>query len=105
MCFLTTRVLSTPGTAQAVVFGLPDTTLGEAIHVAYKTCSNKTIDVIEIKRHAKTSLAAYSIPHHCHFYEKIPLHPNGKMGFTSLKRDVLKNGGGDTPGPDQGKSG
>lgn len=81
-------VLSTPGIAQAVVFGLPDETMGEAIHVAYETYDGKKIETIEIKRHAKISLAGYAIPHHYHFYEKIKLNPNGKIDFASLKRDA-----------------
>lgn len=81
-------ILSTPGLAQAVVFGLPDETMGEAIHVAYETYSGEEIDIIEIKRHTKLSLASYAIPHHYHFYEKIPLNPNGKIDITSLKRDA-----------------
>ena len=81
-------VLSTPGIAQAVVFGLPDETLGEAIHVAYETYDGKKIEPIEIKRHAKASLAGYAIPHHYHFYEKIKLNANGKIDFAVLKRDA-----------------
>jgi len=81
-------VLSTPGIAQAVVFGLPDEALGEAIHVAYETYDGKKIEPIEIKRHAKASLAGYAIPHHYHFYEKIKLNANGKIDFAVLKRDA-----------------
>lgn len=81
-------VLSTPGLSQAVVFGLPDEALGEAIHVAYETYNAEDVEIIEIKRHAKTSLASYAIPHHYHFYEKIPLNPNGKVDVTRLKREV-----------------
>lgn len=81
-------ILSTPGLAQAVVFGVPDETMGEAIHVAYETYSGENIDVMEIKRHTKSALASYAIPHHYHFYEKIPLTPNGKIDFTSLKRNA-----------------
>ena len=81
-------VLSTPGIAQAAVFGLPDDDLGEAIHVAYETYDGKEIEPIEIKRHAKASLAAYAIPHYYHFYEKIKLNANGKIDFAMLKRDA-----------------
>lgn len=81
-------VLSTPGIAQAAVFGLPDDDLGEAIHVAYETYDGKEIEPIEIKRHAKASLAAYAIPHYYHFYDKIKLNPNGKIDFGVLKRDA-----------------
>jgi acyl-CoA synthetase (AMP-forming)/AMP-acid ligase II len=88
-------VLSTPGIAQAVVFGLSDDTLGEAIHVAYETYDGKEIKTIEIKRHAKASLAQYAIPHHYHFYEKIKLNANGKVDFSSLKRDA--SAGNDQP--------
>ncbi len=87
-------VLSTPGIAQAVVFGLPDETMGEAIHLAYETYDGKKIATIEIKRHAKASLASYAIPHHYHFYEKIKLNPNGKIDFAFLKRDA--SGSSDT---------
>lgn len=83
-------VLSTPGIAQAVVFGMPDPSLGEAIHVAYESYSNQKIEEFEIKRHAKQSLGGYAIPHHYHFYEKIPLNPNGKTDFAVLKRDAVK---------------
>jgi len=85
-------VLSTPGLSQAVVFGLPDEALGEAIHVAYETYNQIDIEIIEIKRHAKTSLASYAIPHHYHYYEKIPLNPNGKIDVTKLKRDASEGG-------------
>lgn len=81
-------VLSTPEIAQAVVFGMPDAALGEAIHVAYETYNNCKIDEFEIKRHAKKSLGGYAIPHHYHFYEKIPLNPNGKIDFAVLKREA-----------------
>jgi len=81
-------VLSTPGIAQAVVFGLPDEALGESIHVAYETYDGKKIEPIEIKRHAKASLAGYAIPHHLHVYEKIKPNANGKIDFAVLKRDA-----------------
>ena len=81
-------VLATPGIAQAVVFGLPDEALGEAIHVAYETYNGKMIEPLEIKRHAKVSLAGYAIPHHYHFYDKIKLNANGKIDFGILKRDA-----------------
>ena len=81
-------VLSTPGIAQAVVFGMPDPTLGEAIHVAYETYANQGLDEIEIKRHAKKALGNYAVPHHYHFYEKLPLNANGKIDFAALKRDA-----------------
>lgn len=95
-------VLSTPGIAQAVVFGLPDDDLGEAIHVAYETYDGKMIAPIEIKRHAKASLAGYAIPHHYHFYEKIKLNPNGKVDLPSLRRDALAGGDTSTLSKDQG---
>ncbi len=88
-------VLSTPGIAQAVVFGLPDDAMGEAIHVAYETYDGKKIEPIEIKRHAKASLAGYAIPHHYHFYEKIKLNANGKIDFAVLKRDAAAGNGCD----------
>lgn len=81
-------VLSTPGIAQAVVFGMPDPDLGEAIHVAYETYANQSLDEIEIKRHAKKTLGNYAVPHHYHFYEKLPLNPNGKIDFAALKREA-----------------
>ncbi len=81
-------VLATPGISQAVVFGLPDDALGEAIHLAYETYDGKKIEPIEIKRHAKASIAGYAIPHHYHFYEKIKLNANGKIDFAALKRDA-----------------
>jgi acyl-CoA synthetase (AMP-forming)/AMP-acid ligase II len=81
-------VLSTPGIAQAVVFGMPDDAMGEVIHVAYETYDGKKIEPIDIKRHAKTSLAGYAIPTHYHFYEKISLNANGKIDFAVLKRDA-----------------
>ena len=79
-------VLSTPGICLTAVFGLPDEELGQAIHVAYETEGGEDIDLVEIKRHAKASLAAYAIPHHYHFYEKLPLNPNGKIDFGALKK-------------------
>ena len=81
-------VLSTPGIAQAVVFGMPDAALGEAIHVAYETYANQSIEEIEIKRHAKKALGNYAVPHRYHFYEKLPLNPNGKIDFAVLKREA-----------------
>jgi acyl-CoA synthetase (AMP-forming)/AMP-acid ligase II len=81
-------VLATPGVSQAVVFGMPDDALGEAIHLAYETYDGKKIEPIEIKRHAKASLAGYAIPHHYHFYEKIKLNANGKIDFAVLKQDA-----------------
>jgi acyl-CoA synthetase (AMP-forming)/AMP-acid ligase II len=70
------------------VFGMPDDALGEAIHLAYETYDGKKIEPIEIKRHAKASLAGYAIPHHFHFYEKIKLNANGKIDFAVLKKDA-----------------
>ena len=85
-------VLSTPGIAQAVVFGMPDAALGEAIHVAYETYANHSIEEIDIKRHAKKALGNYAVPHHYHFYEKLPLNPNGKIDFAVLKREAAATG-------------
>jgi acyl-CoA synthetase (AMP-forming)/AMP-acid ligase II len=81
-------VLATPGVSHAAVFGLPDDSLGEAVHVAYETYGGEPIEVGEIKRHAKESLALYAIPHHYHFYPKLPLNPNGKIDFGALKRNA-----------------
>jgi acyl-coenzyme A synthetase/AMP-(fatty) acid ligase len=97
-------VLSTPGIAQAVVFGLPDDAMGEAIHVAYETYDGKKIEPIEIKRHAKASLAGYAIPHHYHFYEKIKLNANGKIDFAVLKRDASASSDSTGLSADQGNS-
>ncbi|NIB43092.1 AMP-binding protein [Pseudomaricurvus alkylphenolicus] len=82
-------VLTTPGIGQAVVFGMPDKALGEAIHVAYESFNNEPVDILEIKRHAKNSLATYAIPHHYHYYPQIPLNHNGKTDFTRLKNNVI----------------
>ena len=84
-------VLSTPGVSHAVVFGMPDEMLGQSIHVAYETYGNKEIDIFEIKRHAKESLAVYAIPHHYHLYEHLPLNANGKIDFNKLKKNITEN--------------
>ena len=97
-------VLSTPGIVQAAVFGLADDALGEAIHVAYETQDGEEIIVTEIKRYAKASLAQYAIPHHYHFYEKIPLNTNGKVDFSALKRDVSDLHDTSRGGVDQGRA-
>lgn len=85
-------VLATPGVALAAAFGLPDEELGEAVHVAYETDSGEPLDSTDIKRHAKASLAAYAIPKHFHFYDKLPLNPNGKVDFGVLKHEARSAG-------------
>ena len=83
-------VLSTPGLVQAAVFAMPDELLGEAIHVAYETSNHEVVDIADIKRHARNLLASYAVPHHFHFYKKLPLNANAKVDVNSLKREVLR---------------
>lgn len=85
-------VLSTPGISLTAVWGLPDEELGEAIHVAYETASGEALDSNEIRRHSREHLAPYAVPHHYHFYEKLPVNPNGKLDFGALKRHARERG-------------
>ncbi len=78
---------------QAAVIGIPDESRGEA-PVAFVTCrEGATVRELELRNHAKQSLAGYKVPKRILIRDDLPTSPTGKILKRGL-RDLLTPDGG-----------
>ncbi|TFW00306.1 AMP-binding protein [Leifsonia flava] len=73
-----------PSVAQAAVFGLPDATHGQEVHVAVVALDGHEVDAGEIVAFTKERIAAYKYPRVVHLVDALPLGGSGKV----LKREL-----------------
>lgn len=68
---------------QAVVLGIPDSTLGQAI-VAVVTTRNDTVDNEAILQYCQQKLPTFMVPRHIQTQSSLPYTPNGKIDRKQL---------------------
>jgi long-chain acyl-CoA synthetase len=77
------------GIAEAVVFGVPDEVLGQAI-VAYLRCSNEhNITVNQVVKHCYNNLEYFMVPKYVKFLSSFPFTSTGKIDKLKLKALAL----------------
>ncbi|KAI3850067.1 hypothetical protein MKW92_032288 [Papaver armeniacum] len=72
-------LLSNPGVAQAVAFGVPDDKYGEEINCAIIPRDGSTIDEAEILRFCKKNLATFKVPKKVFITDAVPKTASGKI--------------------------
>jgi len=73
-----------PGVDQAVVFGIPDETWGEAVHAVVVPASASVTEQ-ELQRHASEHLADYEQPKSISFADSLPTTSHGKVDKAALR--------------------
>jgi acyl-CoA synthetase (AMP-forming)/AMP-acid ligase II len=81
-------VLAFADISHAAVFSMPDPLIGEVVHLAYSTYSEKPVDQAELARNLKSDLPDYAIPRGIHFYKSLPLTTSGKIDVPAIRKDV-----------------
>lgn len=64
---------------EAVVVGIPDELLGEAVCVFVVVRDGQTLSVQEVKRRCAEKLEGFMVPKHVVFLESLPVTENGKL--------------------------
>jgi len=75
-----------PGVHDCAVFGIPDEEFGEALLAVVEPQLGVTLDVADIRKRLKTSLADYKVPKHIEIQRNLPREDSGKI-FKRRLRD------------------
>ncbi len=78
-------IYAIPGVLEAVVAGVPDRRLGQAIKAFVVVQPGATLDERDIKRHCASQLEDYMVPSAVEFLHELPKNERGKI----LKRELL----------------
>jgi long-chain acyl-CoA synthetase len=75
-----------PGVHDCAVFGIPDEEFGEALMAVVEPQVGVTLDVADIRKRLKASLADYKVPKHVEIQQNLPREDSGKI-FKRRLRD------------------
>jgi long-chain acyl-CoA synthetase len=75
-----------PGLHDCAVFGIPDAEFGEALMAMVEPQAGVTLDVADIRKRLKASLADYKVPKHIEIAQNLPREDSGKI-FKRRLRD------------------
>jgi long-chain acyl-CoA synthetase len=75
-----------PGVHDCAVFGIPDEEFGEALMAVVEPQAGVTLDVADIRKGLKASLADYKVPKHVEIQQNLPREDSGKI-FKRRLRD------------------
>jgi long-chain acyl-CoA synthetase len=75
-----------PGVHDCAVFGIPDAEFGEALMAVVEPQPGITLDVTDIRRRLKASLADYKVPKYVEIQQNLPREDSGKI-FKRRLRD------------------
>ena len=75
-----------PGVHDCAVFGIPDAEFGEALMAVVEPQAGVTLDVADIRKRLKASLADYKVPKHVEIQQNLPREDSGKI-FKRRLRD------------------
>jgi acyl-CoA synthetase (AMP-forming)/AMP-acid ligase II len=75
-----------PGVQDAVVVGVPDTRLGQAVAAVVAGTSP---DVEAIKAHVRERLAGYKVPRHVMIAESVERAVTGKADYNAVRARIL----------------
>lgn len=82
-------LLTHPGVADAIVFGLPDPRFGEVVAAVIVPTSGSLATEAELREHLDTRLAGYKKPRHIFVRTSLERSPHGKVDMPALIADVL----------------
>jgi acyl-CoA synthetase (AMP-forming)/AMP-acid ligase II/acyl carrier protein len=82
-------LLEHPAVSQAVAFGMPHSSLGEAVAAVVVTDKKKDVTERELRQHVADRLAPYKIPQQIVFVESIPKGPTGKVQRIGLAEKLF----------------
>jgi long-chain acyl-CoA synthetase len=75
-----------PGVHDCAVFGIPDAEFGEALMAVVEPQPGVTLDVVDIRKRLRASLADYKVPKHIEIAQNLPREDSGKI-FKRRLRD------------------
>ncbi len=75
-----------PGVHDCAVFGIPDEEFGEALMAVVEPQPGVSLDVADIRKRLKASLADYKVPKHVEIQQNLPREDSGKI-FKRRLRD------------------
>ncbi len=75
-----------PGVHDCAVFGIPDAEFGEALMAVVEPQAGVMLDVADIRKRLKASLADYKVPKHVEIQQNLPREDSGKI-FKRRLRD------------------
>jgi len=77
------------GVLEAVVIGVPDDVLGEAVKAFIVRQPGKQMAEKDIMRHCMYNLEPFMVPKYVEFTEELPRTPNGKIDRKALKTEAI----------------
>jgi len=85
-------IVELDGVAEAVVVGVNDELLGEAIKAIVVAKPGASLDVVTVKTHCLRRLPVYKVPKHIEFGADLPRTPTGKIKRYLLATNTPKTG-------------
>jgi acyl-CoA synthetase (AMP-forming)/AMP-acid ligase II/acyl carrier protein len=82
-------LLEHPAVAQAVAFGMPHSSLGEAVAAVVVADKRRDVTERELRQHVADRLAPYKIPQQIVFVDSIPKGPTGKVQRIGLAEKLI----------------
>lgn len=79
--------LATGLVAEAVVLGVPDARLGQAVHLVVRGTADEA-ERAELPKRLQRDLPNFMQPQHIHWRGAMPLNPNGKIDRTALQAEL-----------------
>ncbi|MGI8943974.1 MAG: acyl-CoA ligase (AMP-forming), exosortase A system-associated [Qipengyuania sp.] len=81
--------LATGLVAEAVALGVPDETLGQAVHLVVRPAPDAEPGGEDLAKALAKELPNFMQPRAIHWRESLPVNPNGKLDRTAIARGVL----------------
>lgn len=82
-----------PAVRQAVVFGLPDSRTGEAVHIAVVRHPHIEVSETELRELVRTELGEYEVPRSVTFLDEVPVTRAGKPDKNTVREWVSRRYG------------
>jgi fatty-acyl-CoA synthase len=70
-----------PGVEDCLVLGVPDERFGQSVAALVVCVRTRTVNLDELARRLRTSLAGYKVPRRIRLVEQVPRLPNGKIDY------------------------
>ncbi len=77
------------GVHDAVVFGVPDSVLGEKVIAFVAKSADAELDIKTVLRHCRMNLEDFMVPSLVEVRDDLPKNPSGKIDKKLLRRDFL----------------